>query len=125
MLRECYRVLKQGGRIAGYVIHTPTGLSASDEMRAADLGPSDVTSPAPPEELAHSTGLAIIAHKDVTDVFRTTCKAILQAREKLEDALRAEEGDELYQEEQEKKYAMLKGIAEGLLRRSLIVGHKQ
>lgn len=125
MLRECYRVLKQGGRIAGYVIHTPTGLSAADEIRAAELGPSDVASPAPIEELTYSAGLAMIAHKDVTDVFRATCKAILEAREKLEEILRAEEGDEVYEEEQGKKHSMLTGISEGLLRRLLIIAIKQ
>jgi hypothetical protein len=42
----------------------------------------------------------------------------------LEDALRAEEGDERYEEEQQDKRGMLQGIDEGLLRRSLIVAVK-
>ena len=124
MLRECSRVLKKGGRIAGYVIHTPTGLSPSDGIRAAVLGPSDIGSLVPIEELTYSAGLNVIAHTDVTDVFRATCKAFLEAREELEDELRAEGGDEIYEEEQEKKLSMLTGIDEGLLLRSLIVSKK-
>lgn len=125
MLRECHRVLKQGGRIAGYVIHTPDGLSAADEIKAAELGPSDVTSPAPIADLAYSAGLALIAQKDVTNVFHDTCKAILEVREKLKEKLRAEESDEVYEEEQEKKRSMLTGIREGLLLRSLIIAMKR
>jgi hypothetical protein len=100
--------------MAGYVMHTPTGLSTSDEIRAAELGPSDVASPAATEELAHTVGLATIVHKDVTDVLTVTYKAILETREKLEEELRAEEGDEVYDEETKKKHAMLDGIADRL-----------
>jgi hypothetical protein len=38
---------------------------------------------------------------------------------------RAEEGDESYEEEQEKTRGMLVGINDGLLRRSLLVTKKQ
>ena len=34
MLRECHRVLKPGSRSAGYVIHTPSGLTQAGERRA-------------------------------------------------------------------------------------------
>ncbi len=114
-----------GGRIAGYVIHTPSGLSVSDESRAGELGPSDIVSPAPLEELMYSEGFAIVAQTEVTDVFRTTCEAILKERRKLEDELRAEEGNEIYEEEQEKKLSMLTGIREGLVHRSLIIAIKR
>ena len=51
MLRECHRVVKPGGHIAGYVIHTPGRLSATNERRASELGPDDVVGAALPEDL--------------------------------------------------------------------------
>ena len=125
MLRECNRVLKSGGRIAGYVIHIPAGVTEAQERRAAELGPSDVTAPTSPEALTRAAGLTIVLTQDVTDAFRVTCAALAAARRDLEDELRADEGDDFYEEERRKKNAMLKGIDEGILRRSLVVANKE
>ena len=114
-------MLESGGRIAGYVIHTPDGLSRGDKRRASELGPSDVVAAAPLEDLARSAGLSVMLQEDVTAGFRATCEAMTRARTELEDALRVEEGHEVYEEEQQKKRSILKGIDEGLLLRSLIV----
>ena len=124
MLRECNRVLKSGGCIAGYVIHIPTGLTEAQERRAADLGPSDVTASTSPEVLTQAAGLTVVVKEDVTDAFRATCAALVAARRDLEDELRADEGDDFYEEERRKKNAMLKGIDEGILCRSLVVANK-
>ena len=124
MLRECRRVLTPGGRIAGYVIHTPAGLTAAQERRATQLGPPDVTAPASPDVLSRSAGLTDVVAVDVTEAFRETCAALGAAREELEEELRAEEGDEFYEEERRKKDAMLRGIDEGWLCRSLVVADK-
>ncbi len=124
MLRECNRVLKSGGCIAGYVIHIPTGLTEAQERRAADLGPSDVTASTSPEVLTQAAGLTVVVKEDVTDAFRATCAALVAARRDLEDELRADEGDDFYEEERRKKNAMLQGIDEGILCRSLVVANK-
>ena len=124
MLRECRRVLKPAGRIAGYVIHTPAGLTPAQERRAAELGPSDVTAPASPEALTQSAGLTIVVTEDVTDAFRATCAALRAARRDLEGELRGDEGDDFYEAERRKKDEMLLGIGEGVLCRSLIVANK-
>ena len=124
MLRECDRVLKPAGCIAGYVIHIPTGLTEAQERRAADLGPSDVTASTSPEVLTQAAGLTVVVKEDVTDAFRATCAALVAARRDLEDELRADEGDDFYEEEQRKKNAMLQGIDEGVLCRSLVVANK-
>jgi hypothetical protein len=121
VLRECHRVLEAGGRLAGYVIHTASGLSPAEELRAADLGPPDVLGFANPDEMAGAAGFSLITQLDVTDVFRTTCEVTLETREQLETELRDEEGDETYEDEQAKLRSMLTGIAEGLLQRSLSV----
>ena len=125
MLRECNRVLKPGGRIAGYVIHIPAGVTEAQERQAAELGPSDVAASASPEALTQAAGLTIVVTEDVTDAFRATCAALAAARRDLEDELRADEGDDFYEEERRKKTAMLKGIEEGILRRSLVVANKE
>ena len=114
-------MLKPSGRVAGYVIHTAAGLTPAQLRHAAALGPSEVTASASPAALARSAGLRIAVDEDVTDAFRGTCAALLAARCDLENELRDDEGDEFYEEERRKKDAMLRGIDEGLLRRSLIV----
>ena len=121
MWRECRRVLKPGGRIAGYLIHTPPGLTAAQTRRAAELGPPDTPAPASPDALARSAGLDVVLLEEVTDAFRATSVALGTARDELEDELRADEGNDFYEEERRKKHAMLQGIDEGLLRRCLIV----
>lgn len=107
--------------MAGYVIHTPAGLSDTAERRAAELGPPDVTAPGSPAELARAAGFSVMLEEDVTAQFRSTCEAVLRARSRYETALRQEEGAEGFAEEQRKKQDMLQGIDEGLLLRSLIV----
>ncbi len=124
MLRECRRVLKSGGRIAGYVIHPPSGLTPAQERRAAELGPSDVTASASPVALTASAGLTIVVTQDVTDTFRATCSALRAARRDLEEELRNDEGDDFYEEALRTKDAMLSGIDEGVLCRSLIMATK-
>ncbi len=110
--------------MAGYVIHTPPGLSPRDMAKAGELGPSNVAAAISPAELARSAGLSVVRQEDVTSDFRITCEALLRARSELEEALRAEEGPETFEEEQQKKRSMLLGIDQGLLLRCLIVAEK-
>lgn len=117
-------MLRRGGRIAGYVIHTPAGLGPSGERRVVELCPREVLAEAPYDELHASAGLEVSSREDVTDEFRATCEAILEEREALEAELRAEQGDEVFEEEHGKKQAVLAGIDEGLLQRSLIVADR-
>lgn len=125
VLRECHRVLSKGGRIAGYVIHTPPGLDESAERRAAELGPTEVTASGSPEELTTAAGFSVLLSEDVTGAFLETGEAIVRARERLADELREVEGDEAFEEEQAEKCDYLRGIREGLLRRSLVVAVKE
>ena len=124
MLRACYEVLRPDGRIAGYVIYAPPGLTEAQRKRASELGPSEVLAESRLGDLLRETGFRVIVDEDVTDDFQATCVAILQARRDLEDELRGEEGDVVFEEELEKKALTLQGISEDLLRRSLLVASK-
>ena len=124
VLRECNRVLKPGGRMAGYLIHTPAPPNSAAAARAHELGPSNTAGPATPAELALQAGFTVLAYQDETAAFRDTCVAFLDARRALETELRAEEGDAFYAEELAKKETMLMGIDKGLLQRALIVTMK-
>ncbi len=121
MLRACYEVLRPGGRIAGYVIYAPPGLSEAQRIRASELGPSEVLAESPIGNLHREAGFRVIVDEEVTEDFQTTCEAILRARRDLEEELRGAEGDDVFEEELEKKALTLQGISEGLLRRSLLV----
>ena len=114
--------MKPGGRLARYLIHTPEGLSATGQSRACELGPAEVVGS--PDGLAQSAGFVDVTLRDATGLFRTTCEGLLEASLRWEDDLRAEQGDEAYVEGRRKGEAMLTGIREGLLLRSMIVGVK-
>ena len=107
--------MKPGGRIAGYVIHTPAGLGAADERRARELGPDHVTAAALPEDLTREAGFSDVVREDVTGQFRATVEAML----------RAEQGDAEYADGCERGEAKLIGIREGLLLRSLVTAIKR
>lgn len=123
-MRECHRVLKPGGMVAGYLIHTTPGLSDADETRADELGPSLVSGASDPRVLIAEAGLSLTLCEDVTTDFRETSEALGAARGLHEADLRAEEGDEVYEEERQKQRDMRRGIDDGLLMRSLIVAVK-
>lgn len=124
MLRECHRILKRGGRIAGFTIHTPAGLSPADREAAAELGPIRVLGFESAEELMRGVGFTVCEWADVTELFRKTCTALLETREQFADDLRAAEGDDVFEEEQAKKQRYLKGAEDGLLLRSFHVAVK-
>ena len=106
--------------MAGYLIHTPSGLGAAGLARAAELGPAAVGT-TPLTDLAAKVGFSLVARQDVTALYHVTCEGIHSARALHEDSLRAEEGDEAYEDGQQRKAEMLKAIREGLLVRSLVV----
>ena len=121
MLRECHRVLKPGGSVVGFSIHTPPSLTPVQEERATELGPSLVCGCESPQELIGEAGFSGLEVIDVTARFRRTCSAWLAAMKELGPPLRRELGDEDFEDELDQKESMLTGINEGLLRRSLII----
>ncbi len=85
----------------------------------------EVLADGPPEQLATEAGFSVVARDDVTDRFRDTSDAVLRARAKLEVELREIDGDDAYEDDQQRKEAVLTGIDEGLIVRSLIAAVKR
>lgn len=121
MLRECRRVLKPGGRLGVLVIEAAPGLTAEQCETAVDLGPSSVLAEAPLDVMVRQVGLHVSQAVDVTDDFARTVQVVTEALEAEEAGLRSAEGAEAYEIEVEKKRRMAQGIAQGVLKRTLVV----
>jgi hypothetical protein len=114
-------VLRQGGVLAGYVIHTPPGLSEADLESAGDLGPSFVAGMDDPAASAALSGFDVLHVQDVTARFRETGLAWIEGLGDREALLREELGDVEHEYELERKGCIIEGIESGLLRRSYCV----
>ena len=108
----------------GYVIHTPADLSAEDRSDAETLGPPGVNADALPDALAHQADFVVQEFADVTDEFYQTCCAFNEGLEALEPALRAEDGDDVFESELLNKVTTREGIERQLLLRCLLVLRK-
>lgn len=124
MLRECHRVLKPDGLIAGYVIHTPPGLTPAQELEAAEMGPSAVVAERSPFDEATLAGFRTVRVEDVTDTFLATCERVTSARLSHEAELRELKGDQVFEDDQGESEDKRRGILSGLLKRSLIIARK-
>jgi hypothetical protein len=117
-------VLLPQGRLAGYVIHTPEGLTSDEKDRARDMGPAQGVLAASPARLLAAGGFNLLQQTDVTTEFRSMLAAIRQLRSSSEPELRLEEGDEVFEEAQERKRLTLQCVDDGLLVRSLWVAER-
>lgn len=77
-----------------------------------------------PEELARAAGFLHVERTDVTPQFRATVEAMQRAVSRWDTELRAEQGEEEYLAGCERARAMLLGIQEGLLLRSMVTAMK-
>ena len=103
------------------MIHAAEGLTESEELRAAELGPSAVLSSVPYSDLIREAGLDPTQLTDVTAAFLKTVRTILSSREKYRPALLETCGPDAHEEEQETLEKLQEGIQTGVLRRSLFV----
>jgi hypothetical protein len=107
--------LRPGGLLAGYVIHTPAGLSERDLDRAGDLGPSFLGGWEDAGGEAERAGFGVVEARDVTARFRETALAWLAGLEAREGELREELGREGYEREVERNACIVEGIDGGRL----------
>jgi hypothetical protein len=106
------------------MIHAAPGLSSRDYRRAVELGPSEVGDRQDPVPLHETARFSEVERIDVTETFLSTCSSFLEVRERYEDELRLAEGNDEFEEQQEKKRGLVEGITTGVLRRSLLSGTK-
>ena len=107
--------------MAFFTIFVTTGLSKPDHRRAVRLGPRAVASTRAQPELLARAGFADIDDVDVTGEFLETAHRWLRFAAELEPALRATLGDEVVDQQVADRTDIVRGIEEGLLRRSLLV----
>lgn len=110
--------------MVGYVIHAREDLDDPQRARAQELGPDQGGLGRPADQLLDEGGFVLRHRTDVTAEFRATLVALLEARARREPALRVEEGDEAFEEAQERRRSTLLGVDEGLLVRTLWVAER-
>ena len=122
-MRACRRVLKPGGRIAYYNIFVTEELSDDARRQAGKVRPGTYT-PAQQRGLLRSAGFTRIRETDVTAEFERVQRALYEAALRHERALRRLQGDEGFEQRQAGRQESLRGLAEGVLRRSLFVAER-
>jgi hypothetical protein len=123
VLRACRRVLKPGGRIAYYNIFVTEELPEDERRQAGRIRPGTY-SPAQQRGLLRSAGFVNIQEIDVTGEFERVQRAYYEASARHESALRRDWGDERFEQRQEERRETLRGLADGVLRRSLLVAER-
>ena len=121
MLRACRRLLRPGGRTGFFTIFVTPGLSKGDHRRAVRLGPRAVSADRTQAALLEAAGFIHVEETDVTPDFLQTARKWLEVALHLEPALRGSLGDELFDEQQHDRRAIVEAVEEGLLSRSLFL----
>ncbi|MEX0785259.1 MAG: hypothetical protein WD939_01350 [Dehalococcoidia bacterium] len=116
-------MLKPGGCIAYYNIFVTEGLPEDARRQAGKVRPGTYT-PAQQRGLLRSAGFTRIRETDVTAEFERVQRALYEAARRHERALRRTQGDERFEQRQADRRESLRGLAEGVLRRSLFVARR-
>ena len=121
LLRACRDLLRPGGRMAYTTIYVAPGLGPSDHRRAVAAGPWHVTTRRPYGEMTAQAGFTDIVEIDVTDDYATTQQAWLEANDARAHEVRALTSEGEFAQAQADRRRARDAIAQGWLRRSIIV----
>jgi len=124
VLRACFRVLKPGGRIAYYTIFVPPDLDAAEHRRAAKFWPSATTRGRRPSDMLGAAGFSEVEEQDVTSEFEATARAWVDGRRRYYEGLKEAVGEARLNDQIVDGEEMVRGPAEGLLRRSFLTAKR-
>lgn len=116
-------MLKPGGRIAYFNIFIAPG-ATPEERRPFVQEQPELFSRAEQTALLRNAGFARIVETDVTAEYRRTQAALYEANARRERALRRVRGDEDFENSQRFRLHRLRGIDDGIVRRSLFVAQR-
>lgn len=99
-------------------IEPAPGLARSDRRRVTDAGPSAVLVRTGYASLLMTAGFATIEYRDITEAYRSTQQAWLDAMRKRATAIAAAMGAAAFEERIADRSSALAAIDDGLLRRT-------
>ena len=123
-MRECHRVLRPGGRLVAITIEPAGALSAEACERAVEIGPSHIEQDDSLADFAEAAGFRLLSVEDVTLEFRRVAEQASLALRANREGLTAEEDEQAYTEELDRKTRMARGVDEGLLVRTLVFAER-
>jgi hypothetical protein len=117
-------VLRPGGRLVAIAIEPASDLSAEERERAVEIGPSHVAHDDSLVRFAEAVGFRLLSVEDVTLDFRRVAEEASVALRANREGLTAEEDEQAYNEELDRKTRMKQGVDEGLLVRTLVFAER-
>ena len=114
-------MLRPGRPTGFFTIFVTPGVSQRDHRRAVRFGPRAVSADRTQRELLEAAGFIDIEETDVTAELVSTARRWHRSSQHLETTLRASLGDQLFDERQDDRIALIAAAEEGLLSRALFV----
>jgi SAM-dependent methyltransferase len=119
VLRECRRVVRDGGKMVFTVIFIAPDLSPSDYRQAAACGPPFIETPAAYPAMLQQAGWDLIEHVDLTPDYAASVRQQLRQEEAHAAELRELLGKVGYSEKLTRRRAAIGAIERGLIRREM------
>lgn len=123
-MRECHRVLRPGGRLAALSIEPAAGLSERERARAVEIGPSHLSGDDSVERASRAAGFRLHDVVDVTEEFRRVALEAIAALERVGAQPEPDFTADEWAGEMDRKSRMVRGVEEGVLVRTLVLGER-
>jgi hypothetical protein len=123
VLRACRRTLKPGAPVAYFNIFIAQGASREERRRLTN-DHAELYTRADQAGLLRNAGFARIKETDVTAQYRRTLEALCQANDRHARSLRRVRGSSDFDNTQRYRRERIRGIDEGIIRRSLFVAER-